>query len=90
MRIAVAKKMGPRVVSFEELQAVLLPHVASYKWGRETIRDLWLLGAPVPQQSLQATEKRVLLPGQFSKWWANVRAKMGLGLTAEQLHSRIP
>lgn len=77
----------PKVVSFPHLRDKLMPYTAGFKWGEDAIHDLWLAGAPSPQHSVcplqppcKAIEcehiKRILLPTQFKKWWAEVQQRM--------------
>lgn len=90
----------PRTVSLKELRARLLPLIGGYKWADDAINDLWLKGAPDPQAHMcpQVAEgsgkpcparecphvKRILLPKQFQKWWADVAARQGYELSAAQ------
>jgi len=82
-RIITPADMGPRIVSIEELRRVCLPICAGYAWGLGTIVDLWKKGAPVPQRDPHAPERRVLLPGQFRKWYEDVAQRKGLALSGE-------
>jgi hypothetical protein len=90
----------PRTVSLKELRARLLPLIGGWTWADDAINDLWLLGAPDPQAHMcpQVAEgsgkpcparecphvKRILLPKQFQKWWAEVAARQGYELSAAQ------
>ncbi len=69
--------LTPRIVTFADLQRVLLPYCLGWSWAADAIRDLWLKGAPVPTGPHEP-EKRILLPGQFKKWWAEVQQRQGL------------
>lgn len=69
----------PKIISFDEL----LLHV-SKKFGfvpdnslKRDLRDLWRMGAPIPQSGPGAIEKRVLLPSQFRAWWKIAVQKYG-------------
>lgn len=66
----------PRIVTLKELQAVLFRYTFGWKWAEDAIVDLWKKGAPIPQAEGQP-ERRVLLPGQFAMWWAEVAQRMG-------------
>lgn len=79
----------PRIVTLADLKQKLLPICAGYKWAEKAITDLWLTGAPVPQQSLNEPEKRILLPNQFEQWFNQVNQRMGYGLTATDAYSLI-
>lgn len=74
----------PRLVTFAELQRTLLPICFGWPWAEDAIRDLWLLGAPVPTGP-NRPEIRILLPGQFAKWLGEVQARMGLTQTAAEV-----
>lgn len=66
----------PRLVTLTELRTRLLPICQGWKWAEDAIADLWKLGAPIPGNPNEE-ERRVLLPGQFSKWWQEVAERMG-------------
>jgi hypothetical protein len=79
----------PRTVSIAELRLTLLPYMQGVPWAEDALMDLWRMGAPEPNASLCpfktpckerecAHIKRVLLPSQFAKWWADVCARQGL------------
>ncbi len=67
------KTLPPLQVTFPQLQAILQPITAGYVWGEGTIRDLWLLGAPTPQD----TTRRIVFPGQLAKWLEDVLTRQG-------------
>lgn len=76
----------PRIVTFDDLQATLLPIIQEYPWAMDTLRDLWLMGAPDPSpRPINSPEKRILNPGQFANWWADVVERMGLPLTPNEI-----
>lgn len=66
----------PRIVTLQELQKVLFRYTFGWKWAEDAIVDLWKKGAPIPQAEGQP-ERRVLLPGQFALWWAELSGRMG-------------
>jgi hypothetical protein len=85
----------PRMVTYQELYNKLFPYVQGYKWGQDTIRDLWLKGAPVPQDSCPGGKpcdkfpdcehiRRILYPNQFEMWWNDVREKQSLDIAASE------
>lgn len=87
----------PRLVTFPRLVVVLLtnyPSLKSWPWAVNAIRDLWLLGAPIPQDRCPGNKpceaypvcnhiRRVLLPNVFEKWWDEVRTRQSLEIAAE-------
>lgn len=91
-------KAAPRLISYPELRAKLLPFVKDWPWGEDTIYDLWLLGAPVPQDrcpkgcasingAICGHIRRVLLPTMFEKWWSEVAERQALEVGAKILYS---
>lgn len=84
--------MRPRVVTLPELIRVLGPRLHGWKWAEEALVDLWKLGAPSPDSGPCPCKdprkcphvKRLLLPGQFEKWWKEVCARMGYELSLAQ------
>ena len=71
--VAQFRKALPLQVSYPELVSVLQPITFGYAWGEGTIRDLWLLGAPLPH----APGRRIVFPGQLAKWLEDVLARQG-------------
>lgn len=67
------RHLPPLQVTHEELRKILLPITAGYSWGEGTIYDLWILGAPVPQD----TARRIVFPGQLAKWLEDVLTRQG-------------
>lgn len=67
------RKLPPLQVTYNELVAILQPITLGYAWGEGTMRDLWLLGAPTPQD----TSKRIVFPGQLAKWLEDVLTRQG-------------
>ena len=80
-------QIPPRIVSFDQLRAVLLPVVSGYSWAEDSMRDLWLLGAPLPQPPGEP-ERRILLPQKFLTWWAEVQQRMGITTPGETIYNR--
>lgn len=90
----------PRMVSLKELRDKLMPYVGAYKWADDAINDLWKLGAPDPQACICPRKpkckdrecphvKRVLLAGQFAKWWEDVAHRQGHELAALKTKQRL-
>ena len=76
----------PRIVTEADLVATLAPYMTGYPWALDTIGDLWRMGAPDPSPRLPGTpERRILLPGQFAKWWADVAARAGVELAPRKV-----
>ena len=71
--VAQFKKCPPLQVTYAELVRILQPLTVGYAWGEGTIRDLWLLGAPLPH----APGRRIVFPGQLAKWLEDVLARQG-------------
>lgn len=67
------KRIPPLQVSLSELKTILQPLTMGYKWGESTIYDLWILGAPVPQEPT----KRIVFPNQLAKWLEDVLTRQG-------------
>jgi hypothetical protein len=74
---------GPRLVTYPELFRKLSVYTHGWPWAEDSIRDLWLLGSPVPQDECPGGKpcksypicnhiRRVLIPEQFAKWWKEV------------------
>lgn len=79
----------PRIVTEADLVATLMPYMLGYPWALDTIGDLWRMGAPDMTPRLPGQpEKRILNPGQFAKWWADVSKRSGADLTANQVTRR--
>ena len=88
--------LAPRLVTYPELATKLLPYVVGYKWGRETIHDLWIKGAPMPNDGCPGKVacrafpecqhiRRVLLPNYFAEWWTDVSKRIGKDISAETI-----
>lgn len=76
----------PRIISRADLDRSVLPHIQGYDWAVRALEDLWLLSTPTPE-SVQAAmaggpfvERRILLPGVFATWWADVQQRRGIDL----------
>jgi hypothetical protein len=78
----------PRLVTLAELRSRLLPLCMGWSWAEDAIHDLWLLGAPIPTGPNQP-ETRILLPGQFKKWYGEIQARMGLATSPEAAYGQI-
>lgn len=74
--------LPPLVVTYKELVAILQPLTMGYRWGEETIHDLWNLGAVMPSSNPQAPNKRIVFPGKLAEWLADVLDKKGQPLDA--------
>lgn len=75
-RLETFRKLPPLMVTYPELVTILQPLTMGYTWGENTIRDLWLLGAPTPD-STTANERRIVFPGQLAKWLEDVLTRQG-------------
>ena len=78
----------PRLVTWAELHATLLPLCLGWSWAEDAIRDLWLKGAPVPVRA-GMPETRILLPRQFMAWFAEVRQRQGMAQTPEGIYGQL-
>lgn len=86
--ITPADYQKPRIVTLAELQRILSRYTFGMKWAEDAIVDLWKLGAPMPQPENEP-ERRVLLPGQFAKWWAELAQRMGYAANGRQSYNEI-
>lgn len=76
----------PRIVTEADLVATLMPYIMDYPWALDTIGDLWRMGAPEMRPRLPGLpEKRIINPGQFAKWWADVAVRAGANLNPQQV-----
>jgi len=80
--VTLQSAVQPRAVTLAQLRAKLLPHCHGWHWGEDTITDLWKLGAPLPSSGPGQEEQRILLPGQFRKWWAELQQRLESGVSA--------
>ena len=72
------RKLPPITATYDELVTILQPLTMGYKWGEDTIRDLWKLGAPLPHD----VNKRIVFPNKLADWLADVLEKKGQPLDA--------
>jgi hypothetical protein len=81
--ILAAENLRPVCMTFEGLRAVLWPFVAGYRWGEETIYDLWKLGAPMPPMPGRAVagDVRLIVPSQLMVWLEDVLKRQGRPLS---------
>lgn len=78
-----AKHLRPVCLSLADLETILAPLVIGYKWGQETIHDLWKLGAPMPPMPGQASgaDVRLIVPSQLMAWLEDVLKRQGRPLS---------
>lgn len=78
-----AKQLPPVIMTLPQLKEVLFPITAGYKWGEQTIEDLWRLGAPMPPKAGQrmADDERLIVPSQLIKWLEDVLTRQGRPLS---------
>lgn len=73
------RALPPLILTYPELEAVVWPLVQFDAWGKDTIGDLWRMGAPTPQSiPNKPGEKRVVFPGQLMKWISDVLTRKGM------------
>ena len=77
----IKETLPPLIMTYDQLLKTLGPITFGYKWGEETIRDLWLLGAPTPDSGPTTIDKRIVFPSQLSKWLEDVLRRQGRPLT---------
>mgnify|MGYP007071624348 CR=1 FL=1 len=89
-----------RFVSLKELRDKLLPRIHGWSWADDAINDLWKLGSISPQSRGMCPNKppcparecphvtRLILSEEYYKWAAEVDARIGSALTAEQVLRR--
>lgn len=79
----------PRIVTWNQMQAAILPHIQGYPWALDTLGDLWRMCTPTPNQVLRpdtaGTETRIVLPNDFATWWADVQQRMGIDKSPAQI-----
>lgn len=91
MRIITPDDLGPRIFTYNELRARLWPYIGAWPWAQKELHDLWMMGAPIPNQGVPAhefEEQRILLPSQFRRWWEEVARRHQLEMTARQALTR--
>lgn len=76
MASVIDQKYPPLILTYQQLHAVLYPLTMGYKWGENTIHDLWKIGAPTPDSTIH-NEKRIVFPSQLMKWLTDVLEKRG-------------
>lgn len=76
-QIAGWNKLPPITATYEEIHAILYPLVMNDAWGKDTIHDLWKIGAPLPDGS----GKRIIFPGKLASWLTDVLTRQGRPLT---------
>lgn len=86
--VSAAEITTPKTVTLGQLRRVLLPYCMGWKWAEDAITDLWLKGCPMPYCGPGKEEVRILLPGQFRKWWLEVRQRMGHDIAAEVVYAQ--
>ena len=74
--VARFRQLPPLIVSEAELNIVLQPVTAGYAWGEGTIGDLWRMGAPTPDSTID-NERRIVFPSQLAKWLEDVLDRQG-------------
>lgn len=72
-----SRQLPPLTLTYEQLHAILYPLVMDYKWGRDTIHDLWKIGAPLPDGS----GKRIIFPRKLGEWLTDVLTRQGRPLS---------
>lgn len=82
--------MRPKTVTEAELVTVLLPYIQGFPWALDTIGDLWRMGSPAPMPGPNGELMRIILPGQFQKWWGDVCERMGYDRRMESVLSGLP
>ena len=76
------QNLPPVCLTLDQLKAVLGPIVIGYKWGEDTIHDLWKLGAPVPPlPGRPQTGERLIVPSQLMAWLEDVLTRQGRPLS---------
>ena len=84
--VTAAELTSPKTVTLAQLRRVLLPYCMGWRWAEDAINDLWLKGCPMPYCGPGVEEVRILLPGQFRKWWAEVQQRIGYEVAAEVMY----
>lgn len=82
---------SPRIVTWNDLQRSVMPHIAGYDWAVNALDELWRLSTPTPE-SVQAAiagvpyiERRILYPSLFATWWADVQQRRGIPVSLDQV-----
>ncbi len=90
----------PRMVTYPELYAKLEVYTRGWPWAEDAIRDLWLLGAPMPMDKCPGNTpckaypscnhlRRVLIPEMFAKWWKEVGDRQAEAIGAKEIVGKI-
>lgn len=90
----------PRLVTYPELLEKLKVYTRGWSWGEDSIRDLWLLGAPMPMDICPGNTpcksypicnhiRRVLIPEHFAEWWREVGDRQAEAIGAKEVVSTI-
>lgn len=66
-------RLPPLILSYAELESVVLPIVGGDAWALDTIGDLWRKGAPHPTKPFH----RIVFPGALAEWLADVLTRQG-------------
>lgn len=69
----------PLILTYRELEQVLLPYIVTHRWGQDTIGDLWRAGAPIPSSG---EERRVILLTKLMNWLKTIMSEQGQPLDA--------
>lgn len=73
----------PLMVTWRQLWYVVGPFVSHIPGARDSLYDLWLMGAPAPDG--REPLRRVLLGRQFSRWWDEIADRAGAPRDAQEL-----
>lgn len=83
--------ISPRIVTWQDLQQSVMPHIAGYDWAVNALDELWRLSTPTPE-SVQAAiagmpylERRILYPSLFAQWWADVQKRRGIPASLDHI-----
>jgi hypothetical protein len=83
--------ISPRIVTWNDLQRSVMPHIVGYDWAVNALGELWRMSTPTPE-SVQAAmagvpyvERRILYPSLFAQWWADVQQRRGIPATLDQI-----
>lgn len=66
----------PLILTYKELEKTVWPIIMYDGWGKDTIGDLWRMGAPTPDSTPQ-NEKRIVFPGKLALWLADILERQG-------------
>ena len=83
--------ISPRIITWQDLQRAVMPHIAGYDWAVNALDELWRLSTPTPE-SVQAAiagtpyvERRILYPSLFAQWWSDVQQRRGIATPLDQV-----